>query len=292
MSKHKNIEEKKISDTFESSFLSRSIEKQLELCDKNEFASVFNKYLGKHQPILEAGCGSGRWVAWFANKGWRATGIDWSEKLMERAQKEIPNAEFVAVDIRNTPFEDRKFGSVVSLGAIEHSIDGPMDCLNEHNRILSDDGVMILSVPFGSNLRKLVFPFKYLTVKLKANNFIRKITGKNLVKGEPYRSVKKTTINKWFPLISLINCQWQFYEYRFSRKQLTSFLYESGFQIDEVLFLFSDQGLLHTFGKIVGSFNYSSGKVNFSLIGKILNFILPKRVTAHHICFVASKKYI
>lgn len=289
MDGYKNIDEKKISDSFEKSFLGRSLEKQIELCNNNEFTSIFKRLLPDKQPILEAGCGSGRWVAWFIKNNWKAVGIDWSEKLIERAKNEIPDAEFYTADIRNTSFKNEEFGSIVSLGAIEHTLEGPLASLKEHNRILSKDGILILSIPYGSILRKIVFPFNRMIIRLKCNNFLRKIIGKNPITGEKYRDIKKITNRKWFPLISAINAQWQFYEYRFSKSQIEGFLAETNFNISEVLYLFPDQGLLHTFGRIVGEFNYDTGKVKLNLIGIVLNSLISRKLSAHHICFIAKK---
>ena len=45
---------------FEASFMSRDLNQQIEQCDHYELADHFKRWLPEHQPILEAGCGSGR----------------------------------------------------------------------------------------------------------------------------------------------------------------------------------------------------------------------------------------
>lgn len=45
---------------FETGFMQRSLEQQIAHCDHYELADYFRKWLPDYQPILEAGCGSGR----------------------------------------------------------------------------------------------------------------------------------------------------------------------------------------------------------------------------------------
>ncbi|MEI6704513.1 MAG: class I SAM-dependent methyltransferase, partial [Deltaproteobacteria bacterium] len=84
-----------IKDKFESVFISSPLAEQIAHCNHYELAPLFKTYLPGHEPILEAGCGSGRWVAWFMQQGWQAVGLDWSAELCERAGKEIPQGRFI-----------------------------------------------------------------------------------------------------------------------------------------------------------------------------------------------------
>jgi SAM-dependent methyltransferase len=68
-----------VGGSFEQEFLSASLERQISHCEHYELAAYFRRILPSHQPILEAGCGSGRWVGWFTRQGWTAAGLDWSE---------------------------------------------------------------------------------------------------------------------------------------------------------------------------------------------------------------------
>ena len=60
------------------------------------------------------------------------------------------------------PYEDNEFGSIVSLGAIEHTIEGPNDSLREYARVLRPDGVAIITVPYWSSVRKIARVFSLL----------------------------------------------------------------------------------------------------------------------------------
>src|SRR5690349_17095998 len=95
-----------IARQFTSSFLTQSLAKQIAACDAYELAPLFLEVLHDHQPVLEAGCGSGRWCGWLSNHGIRIDGLDWSSELCHRASIEIPHCRFIACDIRHTPFPD------------------------------------------------------------------------------------------------------------------------------------------------------------------------------------------
>jgi SAM-dependent methyltransferase len=132
----------------EEQFMAHGLEKQVSHCDHYERANYFTKFLPEHQPILEAGCGSGRWVAWFVKNGWSAAGLDWSETLCDRARRAIPGARFEVGDMRDMPFDDGEFGAIVSLGAVDHTPEGPMGSLKEYYRVLRQGGIAIISVPY------------------------------------------------------------------------------------------------------------------------------------------------
>lgn len=285
-----DFKENTISNSFEISFLSRPLKKQIELCHNNEFTKIFENILPYYQPILEAGAGSGRWVIWFMKKGWDAVGIDWSKNAVERAKTEFPDIKFDVGDMRAMPYQDDYFGSIVSLGSIEHAIDGPMKSLDEYYRVLKKNGRSVISVPYSSFLRKVVKYFYNLKLLLVVNNTIRKIMGKNPIDKTKYKELKKGLNYKWNPVLNITRKgETYFYEYRFDYDQLKNFLLESKFVIEEVYYLFPDQGLLHTFGKIIGKFNYDEGRVDLSMFGKILNKLLSGKLIAHHICFIVKK---
>src|SRR5438105_94536 len=98
-----------VADSFEQAFLSESLSKQISDCDGYELAQTFLDLFGNSQPVLEAGCGSGRWCAWFNKRGIQSDGIDWSTGLCHRAQIEIPKSRFIACDMKHTPFESNVY---------------------------------------------------------------------------------------------------------------------------------------------------------------------------------------
>jgi SAM-dependent methyltransferase len=117
----------------------------------------------EHQPMLEAGCGSGQWVAWGSERGYQAIGVDWSEALTSRAAAQYPRAHFVAGDLRALPLPDCSVGSIIALGSVEHTIEGPEASLPEEGLVqtfgplagrYAEQGVVLS--PAGRLLRRLL----------------------------------------------------------------------------------------------------------------------------------------
>src|SRR5712692_8397178 len=138
-----------ISDSFERDFLSAPLQVQIMHCDRYELAPLFTKLFKENQPVLEAGCGSGRGNAWFTKQGIMSTGLDWSDELCKRARSEIPECRFVTGDMQNMPFEDGEFGGLIALGSIEHMPNGPIKALKEFHRVLKPCGIAVITVPHG-----------------------------------------------------------------------------------------------------------------------------------------------
>lgn len=277
------------SKIFELGFMTHSLEQQIIHCDHYEMLDCFKKWLPNHQPVLEAGCGSGRWIVWFTKQGWEATGIDWSSSLRDRAKNAFPEIHFDTGDMRKMPYLDGQFGSLISLGAIEHSIEGPHQSLNEFHRVLKSDGIAIVTVPYLGLIRKLSRFMSSPVKLLKQSPIVRKI-------------FHKPTGNISFPLAKraiLVGCSadfimtdegWEFFQYHFSKKQMRTFIKKTGFTILHEFVEFHDEGVLHNFGRVAGEYNYEKGRVTLTWLGKIIKTIIPRGLTGNMLCYVLMKK--
>jgi len=78
----------------------------------------------KPRRILDAGCGNGRHVIFFAEQGFDVYGIDISKEAIEIANawlaKKGLKAKLKAGDIEKLPFEDEYFDVVISYGVLDH----------------------------------------------------------------------------------------------------------------------------------------------------------------------------
>ncbi|PSM40492.1 class I SAM-dependent methyltransferase [Streptomyces dioscori] len=80
-----------------------------------------NARLGKSSTVLDLGCGSGvPLVRDLVAAGHHLTGVDISEVQIQRAQKLVPQAEFIRADATSVDFPDESFDAVVSLYALIH----------------------------------------------------------------------------------------------------------------------------------------------------------------------------
>jgi len=72
--------------------------------------------------LLEVGCGTGHWSAFFAERGFRVTGLDISGRMLEMARKKrIPRAAFYQSDAGAIPFADDTFDLAAAITVLEFS---------------------------------------------------------------------------------------------------------------------------------------------------------------------------
>lgn len=272
-----------VRDYFEGEFSRIDLETQIGNCDSFEILPTFLEFLPHKLPILDAGCGSGRWVAWFARKGYEAAGLDWSEELCAAARASFPGRRFEAGDIRAMPFGDGEFGSIIAHGSVEHTPDGPVAALSEFRRVLRPGGIAIITVPYGGLLRRLLFSAK----RVKAFFDIR--GRKRDGDGTTLKEARKPTVRKWCPSFGHGNGGWYFYQYHFSKSQMRVFLKRAGFSITSEWVAFHDSGIVTHFGGRAGRFNARREMAFLTPLGKLLKAILPVSLVGHMLCYVVRK---
>jgi SAM-dependent methyltransferase len=278
--------ENPIARAFENGFMALSIADQTAMCDSYDLAPLFRKWIPDHQPVLEAGCGSGRWVAWAVANGWKAIGVDWSKSLIDRASAEIPEGEFVHGDMRSMPLEDNSIGSIISLGAVEHVIDGPGTALAEYRRVLRPGGVAFITVPFLGPVRRISRAVQEPVVRAKASPWLRARLGKFTVQGRSLAQVRAEKIPGWAIDCMATEGGWEFYQYQLTRPRMRTALGDAGLTVVDEFVFAHDEGVLHNFGRLAGTFNYERGMVDFTPAGRLLKRALPLSVTGHMLGYV------
>src|SRR5665647_1441658 len=277
-----------VAESFTSGFLSQPLAKQIAHCDNYELAPLFLRLFVEQQPVLEAGCGSGRWCGWFHKHSIHCDGLDWSEELCDRASREMPHSKFIACDMNDAPFPDCSYAGLVALGSIEHTAEGPSRVLREFNRLLRPDGVAVITVPYGGKLR---IRLRYLTkpfLFLRSCDLVRHLFGKP-VGGTTLSQARQATIPEWHPSFVHGSEGWFFYEYQFDKRHMRAFLAEAGFEILGESVGFGNEGILHSFGRLAGRWNEGRADVDFTALGRILRGVLPVEVTGHMLCYVVAK---
>ena len=92
--------------------------------------------------ILDAGCGTGRFVKYFRANNFRVTGIDTSPSMLEIAVRDNPDTEFMVMDMRALTFPSSYFDGIWNSGCILHlDEEGVMSTFKESARVLKKDGV-------------------------------------------------------------------------------------------------------------------------------------------------------
>ncbi len=98
--------------------------------------------------VLDLGCGNGRFYEFLKEKNIEYVGIDKAEKLIEKARKKYPEADFRMADALDLPFENNYFDFVISIAVFHHmpSEKIRLKFLNEARRVLKSGGKLKLSV--------------------------------------------------------------------------------------------------------------------------------------------------
>ncbi len=97
--------------------------------------------------LLDAGCGTGGFLAWAADRGGfaRLCGVDASPEAIELARAVAPSAELRVARLERLPFPDGSFDVVVLEDVLQHVDEATLDAaLAELRRVLRGDGVMVV----------------------------------------------------------------------------------------------------------------------------------------------------
>lgn len=112
------------------------------------------KYLNTGR-VLEGGCGVGSKVYALYNHGYDAYGVDFATKTVGKINASVPDLKILPADVMHLPFRSSTFDGYWSLGVIEHFYAGYGPIADEMARVLKPEGILFLTFPFMSLLRRL-----------------------------------------------------------------------------------------------------------------------------------------
>lgn len=104
--------------------------------------------LPENANVLDVGCGNGIPVArYLVRKGYRVTGIDISEKMLELAKKNVPEADFYRYDMNELDFEDCSFHGIIALYSLFHvPKEKHFQIFRNFSKMLKSGGVLFFCV--------------------------------------------------------------------------------------------------------------------------------------------------
>ncbi|TMA35477.1 MAG: class I SAM-dependent methyltransferase, partial [Deltaproteobacteria bacterium] len=118
---------------------------------------IFREFLGGGGlRVLESGCGTGRWMAFFEKLGNRAFGVDDSRGPLAVAREHDPAMNLVRANALAKPFRDNSFDAAFSSYVAEHFEEGPESLFREIHRVLKPGGIFFVVVPFNNAFRRLL----------------------------------------------------------------------------------------------------------------------------------------
>lgn len=101
--------------------------------------------------ILDIGCGPGRDLRYFRDKGFDVTGVDLCDSFLELARENIPEAVLYKQDIRDLDFQEGNFDGIWACASLLHirklEIEGVIKKLFF---ILKNNGLLYISLKKGS----------------------------------------------------------------------------------------------------------------------------------------------
>ena len=108
--------------------------------------------VGPGDAVLDACCGTGDLAIAGARRGGRVTGLDFSERMLERARHKAPELEWIQGDLLALPFDDGSFDAA-TVGFGVRNVDDLERALAELRRVLRPGaglGILEITRPRGA----------------------------------------------------------------------------------------------------------------------------------------------
>lgn len=157
--------------------------------------------------VLDVGCGNGAFAYEIAKKCF-CIGIDWfiGDNLFYLTQNSS-GVSFLQADVQNLPFSDNVFDKIL-LSSVLQMVENDDLLIKECNRVLKENGIMVLSVPLN-----------YIFIKALNNEFRAGLMEKYGVKGKGFY--------KYDELVNMLQARgFEVLETEYAPKKLGSFIHE------------------------------------------------------------------
>ncbi len=127
-------------------------------------------------PVVDLGCGTGKWAAKLAKSGFNVTCVDISHAMIEQSRHKFKDmkdqATFVQADLCDMSMIDAdQFALAVAMGDPIGCTSNPAKALKEIRRILTDDGVLVAT--FDNKFSAFDY-YLYKGDAREMSNFLRK----------------------------------------------------------------------------------------------------------------------
>jgi SAM-dependent methyltransferase len=233
---------------------------------------------------VEAGCGLGRYVQFLQERGYNITGIELSQEAVDTVAHLAPELDVRQGDVAHLPFEDNSVAGLISLGVVEHFIDGLSKPLRETYRVLKPGYYAVITVPSFNYIRRMKYTVRahHLHLNpiksLKRSNLVRRILGRKLITPQyvPYRAREHTVPELFF-------------QYYLTKEEFEEELIRAGFSIVKSIPIAWIDGLYHEFGSRFVTFR--NWQFYPTRLGLFLNSLLKKIDFCHnhmHLCVVTK----
>jgi SAM-dependent methyltransferase len=117
---------------------------------KEHWINDFIELLPSHAQVLDLGCAYGRDSVVFVKNNFTVTGIDFSEAMITKARLNVPEATFIAEDIREMELKENSFDGIWASAVLLHiSKQEAKEVLTKLHSSLKDNGLLFLGMYLG-----------------------------------------------------------------------------------------------------------------------------------------------
>jgi ubiquinone/menaquinone biosynthesis C-methylase UbiE len=136
------------------------LEEAVLFCSVDPLKPLFEQHAPPGSRMLEGGCGQGQYVIYCTAQRVNVVGLDFARDTLARLQRRRPDLPLCAGNVAALPFRSTAFDVYYSGGVVEHFEGGATPALREAWRVLRPGGVLLVSVPYYSPLRRALAPFR------------------------------------------------------------------------------------------------------------------------------------
>jgi 2-polyprenyl-3-methyl-5-hydroxy-6-metoxy-1,4-benzoquinol methylase len=131
---------------------------------------TLSKRLPAGATVLDVGCGNGIISRGIGRSGFTVYGIDISEKAIEKARSltTLPNVTFDNISAEQLVADGKRYDAVICSEVLEH-LNQPEKLLHTLYQSLSDNGILIVTVPNGQGPREVLVTKPVISMQQKNN---------------------------------------------------------------------------------------------------------------------------
>ncbi len=123
------------------------------------------KEFQKSGRVLDVGCGQGGFLNTMLKDGWEIYGVELSKDACDFAQETFGLKEIYNCDLLSLDFPDNFFDIITLWHVLEH-LGKPLDTLKKINRMLKEDGLLIIESPDFYSIQSRFFKDKWFNLDL------------------------------------------------------------------------------------------------------------------------------